>query len=980
MDLKFRVWGIKTASALLWLSLILNLSLSVLSEPIKSDSNGQRKSPKEHQTVPARSRLEYLIDSLYEEAERLIQKDQPQVALEKLQQALVIARRRPLDQSRQYLRDARKLAILNKLGEVYRVLGQYPKALDLHQQALLLYRDLTKSSSAKEDYITKIPTALQVTEEELLNNLAIVYSRQGQYSKAMELFQQALNLIESREDPRFKGMVLAKGNNRLKGQLFNNMGLIQQSLGAYWPAIALQNQALAIAVELEDDYGVATIYNNLGSVYDNLGQYPRALELYQWAHKIYARIGDRTAQATNLNNQALTYDNLKQYDKAIALYHQALALYKAVGTPETQGSTLLNLGSAYRSTGQLSQALTTLKQSLSILKAIGDRSGEGRNLSSLGLVYEAMGQHEQAFGLYNQSLSILRDIGDRPGEQKLLGYIGTSLEKQKKLDLAILFYKQFVNLTEDIRQGLKIFVKKEEVAYTKTIEQTYRDLANLLLQKNRVLEAQQVLDLLKVQELNRYLKNVRGTQQKETQLDILRPEQDILKQYNALHQTAIGLGKELAQLRNIPEGSRTTTQKQRVIELVKLQEDLNRQFNAFIDSPSIVSLVDQLDDTTQRQNVDLADLNALRNNLRRLNAVLIYPLILGDRLELIITTPDSAPLRRTVSLKQVDLNQAIVSFRRALQDPTSDIEVKQMAQQLYGWLLKPLEADLKQAKVETIIYAPDGVLRYIPLAALHDGHQWVVERYRINHITARSLSEFDQRPTAALRILAGAFTKGTFQVKVGDRNLSFQGLPFAGREVQNLVAALPGTTALLDSAFSLAATTTQMGEYPIVHLATHAAFVVGQPEESFILFGNGDRATLRDIQNWSLQNVELVVLSACETALGGQFGNGEEILGLGYQFQRAGAKAAIASLWKVDDESTQTLMNALYGHLKQRKVTKTEALRQAQLSLIQGKELAGQHRGSIVVQPKEGRLSTQKPDRLSHPYYWAPFILIGNGL
>jgi CHAT domain-containing protein/tetratricopeptide (TPR) repeat protein len=970
MDLKFRGLSMKTGFALLVLVLpmILELPLSALSEPAKeSDPNGQNNSQDKNQTKPREIHLRHL-DEPYAEAERLIQESQPQAALEKLQQAFAALRKPAIIPARQYDQDVRKLAILNKMGEICRSLGQYPKALDLHQQALALYQALTQSAAAKERYITTVPKVLQMSQEGLLNNLAIVHSRQGQYPKALELYQEALHLAET------------AGNRSLQGMLFNNMGTVQQALGQYWPAIALQNQALMIAAELDDTYGIATIYNNLGSVYNDLGQYPRALELYQWAYKIYAPVGDRMAQATNLNNQALTYDHLKQFDKAIALYHKALALYKAVGTVESQGATLLNLGSAYRSAGQFSQALATLKQSLSILQAVGDRSGEGRNLSSLGLVYEAMGQHEQAFGLYNQALSLLRAIGDRPGEQKILRYIGTSLEKQKKPDLAILFYKQFVNLTEDIRQGLKIFVKEEEETYTKTVEDTYRSLANLLLQRNRVLEAQQVLDLLKVQELDRYLKNVRGTKQTDSKLDTLRPEQEILEKYNVLHQTAIGLGKELEQLRRIPEGNRTTVQKQRITTLVKLQEDLNRQFNAFIDSPTIVSLVNQLDDTTQRQNLDLSDLNALRNNLRRLNAVLIYPLILDDRLELIITTPDAAPLRRTVPLKQADLNKAIVSFRRALQDPTTESETQKLAQQFYTWLLKPLEADLKQANVETIIYAPDGALRYIPLAAFNDGKQWLVERYRINYITARSLSEFDQHRIAPLRILAGAFTQGNFQVKVGDRNLSFQGLPFAGREVQNLIAALPNTTALLDRAFSLTATTARMNEYPIVHLATHAAFVVGQPEESFILFGNGDRATLRDIQNWSLQNVELVVLSACETALGGKFGNGEEILGLGYQFQRAGAKAAIASLWKVDDGSTQALMNALYGHLKQGKVTKTEALRQAQLSLIQGKGLAGQQRGSIVVRPKEGSPSPQGTDRFSHPYYWAPFILIGNGL
>jgi CHAT domain-containing protein len=132
----------------------------------------------------------------------------------------------------------------------------------------------------------------------------------------------------------------------------------------------------------------------------------------------------------------------------------------------------------------------------------------------------------------------------------------------------------------------------------------------------------------------------------------------------------------------------------------------------------------------------------------------------------------------------------------------------------------------------------------------------------------------------------------------------------------------------------------------------HAAFVPGQPDESFILFGNGDRATLRDIETWNLTYADLVVLSTCETGVSGILGNGEEILGLGYQMQQAGALATIASLWVVDDEGTEVLMNAFYKALRQGN-TKASALRQAQITLLNSEYNA--------------------------PYYWAPFIIIGNG-
>jgi CHAT domain-containing protein len=115
--------------------------------------------------------------------------------------------------------------------------------------------------------------------------------------------------------------------------------------------------------------------------------------------------------------------------------------------------------------------------------------------------------------------------------------------------------------------------------------------------------------------------------------------------------------------------------------------------------------------------------------------------------------------------------------------------------------------------------------------------------------------------------------------------------------------------------------------------------------------------------------------------LGGKLGNGEEILGLGYQMQRAGARAAIASLWTVDDGGTQALMNAFYSNLKQSHTTKAEALRQAQIALITGDYRAlGQQRGLGVQQPIQSRLTSRAASNLSHPYYWAPFILIGNGL
>jgi len=236
------------------------------------------------------------------------------------------------------------------------------------------------------------------------------------------------------------------------------------------------------------------------------------------------------------------------------------------------------------------------------------------------------------------------------------------------------------------------------------------------------------------------------------------------------------------------------------------------------------------------------------------------------------------------------------------------------------------------------------------------------------------------RPQTQLRILAGAFSSGNYNFQVGDRRFEFSGLPFAGVEVENLVQEIPQTTKLLNNEFNKAAIISLMNQYSVVHFATHAAFVSGNPENSFIMFGDGDLVTLREVRDsWFLTNVDLLVLSACQTAMGGKLGNGEEILGFGYLMQEVGAKATVASLWRVDDGGTQILMNNFYQWLETGKVTKAEALRQAQISLITGKYDEQKLAVLAIQKSPKNDLSSEIVEELRHPYYWASFILIGNG-
>jgi CHAT domain-containing protein len=619
--------------------------------------------------------------------------------------------------------------------------------------------------------------------------------------------------------------------------------------------------------------------------------------------------------------------------------------------------------------GQSQEGLRRLQQALTISRELGERSWEAVTFNNIGRVYQTQRKYPEALQSYQQAALINKELGDLVRLGKTYSNMGYLFDIQNKPELAIIFYKRCVINREKARLNPSALAVVQPDAYSITVNQTYRFLSERLLKHERISEAQRTMDLLKVEELEEYLQNVPGNKRTAKGIDIVTAEKPIIQKLDQSLDNAVVLGKELTKLRKISPQKRSPQQQKRIEQLVLNQQQLLDEFNKFIDSPPVKAQIEQISLTARRQNLDLQSLNEIRDNLGRLpqKSALLYPLILKDSLELVLVTPDSPPIHRTVAVTSENLHQTIGEFRQALINPSQNI--KAPARQLYDWLIKPIEKELKLSGTQTLIYAPDDQLRYIPLTALYDGKQWLVQRFGVNHITSASLTNLNTPKQSTLRVLAGAFTKGNYEIKVGNRQIAFAGLPFATREIDSLAAAVPETKKLLNDAFSPKVAVPQMDDYTIVHLATHAAFVVGKPEDSFILFGNGDRVNFRNVATWSLPHVDLVVLSACETGLGGKLGNGEEILGFGYQMQQTGARAAIASLWSVDDGGTQALMSAFYHILASEKLTKTEALRQAQISLITGTSKA-----------KNENLPAKPVSNFSHPYYWAPFILIGNGL
>ena len=843
--------------------------------------------------------------------------------------------------------------ILSNIGAVYHNLGRYEQALATYEEALAIRTEVGDRAGVGQT----------------LNNIGLVYSNLGRYEQALATYDQALAIRTE------------VGDRAGEGATLNNIAEVYSNLGRYEQALATYEEALAISTEVGNRRGEGITLTNIGVVYRNLGRYEQALATYEQALAIFTEVGDRATEGTTLNNIAVVYANLGRYEQALSTLEQALAILTEVGDRATEGTTLNNIGLMYANLGRNEQALAAYEQALAILTEVGDRATEGTTLNNIGAVYRNLGRNEQALATLEQALAIRTEVGDRVGAATTLNNMGFVLEAMEQPELAIVLFKQSVNQWEAIRGDIRGLDTELQQSFTDYVSRSYRRLADLLLQADRILEAQRVLDLLRVQELDEYLEDVRSTAQTQSGIDYWQIETELL----ALYQQVLDEAAELRQLQSQPFDELTASERERLSELqdarVAVQE---RFFDDFRDRPDVITAINLIRESTQGQNLELDSYAQLQDELQAMpqRTVVLYPLILENRLELVLVFPDAPPLRFSVTVSSTELNQAIVEFGQQL--TTRDPNIEAIAQQLYTWLIEPMEDTLTQQGVESIIYSPDGALRYIPLAALHDGEQYLAQRFSISHITADSLTDLADPPRENQRLLAAACAECSFSFTVGESPYDFGNLPFTEVEVSNLGNQYPNASVLLNQDFSLSDLENRLGSYDLIHLATHAAFVTNIPQESFFVLGSGERISLRDIRRrWNLSHVGLIVLSACQTAVGSvELGSGIEFLGLGHQLQTAGAQSVIASLWQVSDGGTQVLMDAFYVALNNG-YSKAEALQRAQIALITSDEtvLEGD-RGTATIEIIDTRTGQplERSTDLAHPYYWAPFILIGNGL
>jgi CHAT domain-containing protein len=327
--------------------------------------------------------------------------------------------------------------------------------------------------------------------------------------------------------------------------------------------------------------------------------------------------------------------------------------------------------------------------------------------------------------------------------------------------------------------------------------------------------------------------------------------------------------------------------------------------------------------------------------------------------------------------KSAEVKRMVKRLRKEITDPakTETTSYRDSAKTLYDWIITPLKPDLDTHNIETLVFSLDKGFRAMPVAALYDGQKFLVEQYSLALIPSFSLTDTRYQALQGSKMLGMGITQST-----GGQSP----LPSVAIEVPTLTNQIWQGSGYLDqqSTIEQFKTLTQQERFSIIHLATHALFNPGKVNESYIQFWN-ERLTLpqlRDIslsQKWTTApNIEMLVLSACQSALGSD----QAELGFTGLALQAGVKTAVGSLWSVSDEGSLGLMNEFYRSLKTAP-TRSGALREAQLGLLQGqvKVTEGQLQlkdGTKVALPNV--TAQQKNLSFTHPYYWSAFTMIGN--
>lgn len=814
---------------------------------------------------------------------------------------------------------ANQAIVREKLAIAYQQIGQFEQAIDQWKKAIANYRQVGN----------------MVKVGRLLTELAQTYSRLGQNKEAIALLCGASETDETCLESEGSALLLARKFSDREGEAaaLGSLGEAYRLRGKFDKAIETLEASLNIAEDINLSGYRSSLLNSLGNAYFSKAQ-----------------LNEQRAKSANFRNadtkaNYFIEEATSDYKKALNYFNNSLELTRTQNDSSGQMRTLLNLIQLYyrpkdsKLIDNTNQAEQALREALVSLERLPNSSNKvyaaidlaeleqpavSRNSTSFPAQCSLRQLNDsQAEELLKKAVSIAQSIKDSRSESFALGKLGHLYECRKDYDKALDFTKQ-AQLAAD---------------------QNLRAKDSLYLwewQAGRIFKAQ----AKESEASSAYeraimtLGDIRGS--------LLLAERDLQFSFrdtiNPLYREFARLKLERAE--SLPIAS------------LEYQKELDFALDA-IDSLKLAELQNYFGNDCVFAVLDKERVDDLETE----DTAVFSSIILEDRTAIVLSLPNpehkfnSNAERRLKKFQWINdskkLTEETKNFRVNIQkfyDPTDPFLTP--AQNLYNWIIRPFTSDLDSAKIKTLVFIQDGLLRSVPMAALHDGQEFLVQKYAIAttpglRLTSPKPLDFQRLRTLALGLTEAATIDGE----------KFKPLANVTNEVNQVIKLFPGSKKLLNEQFTPESLEQELKQavYPIIHIATHGQFGT-IPEDSFLVTGNNQKITITqlesDIRRFSggKEPMELLALTACQTGIG----DDRATLGMAGMTVQAGVRSALASLWYVDDAFTQELVAKFYDNL-QGQMSKAEALQEAQKALInQNKKI--------------------------HPAQWAPFILIGNWL
>ena len=683
------------------------------------------------------------------------------------------------------------------------------------------------------------------------------------------------------------------------------------ALGQYESAEKHLQTALALAQAHKDKKQTALIFSSLSAVALARGAVEHATLLLEEGQSIARSLEDQSLSAHLFNNLGNVQSARKQYAAALNSYKESVRLAIATANASLSANAASNAARVALLSNQPAQCRVWLDTMSDYVRRLPVSYDKASSLIALGLLTHDLRRQvpqesatllAHSYAAFTDALRIAEHLGNARLVSYATGHLGRLYEEQHRLDEAEQLTRRAITAAQ-------------QASAAESLYRWYGQLGQVFIARGHTDAA-----------LAAYRRAV------ETLQSIRRPlTVQASSSVTSFRETIEPVYLTLVDLL-LQRAAKATDPTQRIYDL--------REARQTVESLKVAELRDYFHDTC----VDSS--RAMARNLDELvstGTAVLYPILLPDRTELLMSFT-SGLKSTTVPVPHVTLTQTSQDFRRLLVKRTTR-EYRPYAQQLYDWLIRPVEADLRTSGIHTLVIVPDGPLRMIPFAALHDGNTFLVDHYAVAVTPGLELT--DPRPLQrdATRLLAAGLSEAV---------QGFPALPHVPAELQEVRQFSPGNI-LLNHEFVASAVKQQLQDHPftIVHLASHGQFK-SEAKDSFILTFN-DRLSLDQLGQllgpYRFRSVplEMLTLSACETAASDE----RAALGLAGVAVKAGARSALATLWLVSDHAATLVMSEVYRQLQDPIVSRAVAVQRAQLKLLED-------------------------TRYTHPGYWAPFVLINN--